>query len=152
MKKGQVLNLKIGYADGGAANYKRPFLIIDIKDNCIYSLNVSSLKNKTHKILFNSTLIINRYNPPLRFLSYLKLDALYKFPIVDGIEKHLMDSGNELNNIEFDYIYQYFTEFREKNRVIQKEVSIEELALYNEHINIYSDIDQKEIKEEYLLV
>ena len=152
MKKGQVLNLKVGYADGGAANYKRPFLIIDIRDNFIYGLNISSLKNKTHKVLFNSTLVINRFNPPLRVQSYLKLDALYKFPMIEGIAKHLMDNGNGLNNAEFDYIYQYFSEFREKNKVNQKEVSIEELALYNEHINIDNDINPREIIEEHLLV
>ncbi|MDB2085834.1 hypothetical protein [Clostridium paraputrificum] len=152
MKKGQVLNLKIGYADGGAANYKRPFLIIDIKGNCIYSLNISSLKNKTHKILYDSTLVINRYKPPLRVLSYLKLDALYKIPIVDGIEKHLMDKGNQLNKKEFDYIHQYFFEFKESNMVYQKEVSVEELALYNEYINIDDDMESKGIIEESVVV
>lgn len=152
MERGQVLNLKIGYADGGEANYKRPFLIIDIIDNCIYSLNVSSLKNKTHKILFNSTLVINRYTPPLKVASYLKLNALYKVPIVNGIEKHLMDNGNALNSNEFNYIYQYFREFREDNKVIEKEVSIEELALYNEHINIDTYINSKEIIGETISV
>lgn len=152
MKKGQSLNLKVSYADGGAANYKRPFLIIEVKDNYIYGLNVSSLSNKTHKVLLNSTLVIKRYNPPLRVLSYLKLDALYKFPIVDGIEKHLMDNGNELNKFEFEYIYQYYTEFKSNNRIIQKEVSIEELALHNKHVNIDNDIKLKEIIEEPILV
>lgn len=150
IKRGQVLNLKVGYADGGAANYKRPFLIMDIKDNFVYGLNVSSLRNKTHKILFNSTLIINRFNPPLRVLSYLKLDAVYKFPIVDGIEKHLMDNGNNLHSMEFDYIYEYFTEFKENNIVRQKEVSIEELALYNEHINLDGDIEEEILPREII--
>lgn len=156
MRKGQVLHLKVGYADGGAANYKRPFLIMDIQDNFIYGLNVSSLRNKTHKILYNSTVVINRFNPPLRVLSYLKLDALYKFPIVEGIEKHLMDNGNSLNSKEFDYIYEYFAEFKENNMVFQKEVSSEELALYNEHINLDDDIEEdilsKEIIKENILV
>ncbi len=153
MKAGQALWLKINYADGGVANYKRPFLIIDINESQIKVLNTSSLKGKVHKSLFNEVIIINRYKPPFREKSFLKIDALYILPNLPDLAKCLLDNGNSIDKKELDYIIQYFYDYSKNNNILTKEISAEELAIlnsseiileYEEEIVITDDIRIKE--------
>ncbi|MBC5626167.1 hypothetical protein H8S10_11935 [Clostridium sp. NSJ-49] len=128
---GQALNLKIGYADGGGANKNRPYLIIKKNENLVYALNVSSIKGKSHKVLYDSNIVINRYNPPFRMKSMVKMDSLYIIPTVEGLENCLFAEGKKLNSYDLDYIIKFFEDYRTDNTIVEKLVSKDELLINN---------------------
>ena len=141
--------VKLGYADGGCANYNRPFLIIDIIDGYIYALNVSSLPGKTEKILYDSNIAINRFKPLFKVKSIVKVDAIYIIPIVNGLEKCLMAKGQMLHDADLEYIKNYYLDYRENKNVSIQEITIEHLVENNPDKII---LDTNEIDNNAILV
>lgn len=75
---GQAVLGKIRFADGQMPQYKRTYLVINVKEDYIELLNVSSIKGKEHKLLYPTNLKITKYNPPFMKPSFVKLDSLVK--------------------------------------------------------------------------
>lgn len=96
-KIGQVLLGKLPYQDGEVPNYLRPYLIVEIGDNDIGVLIISSSEGKEHKLLFKSNYSIKIYNPPLLKPSFVKLDSLQKISISTANKMKLLDNGKSLN-------------------------------------------------------
>lgn len=131
ISEGHSLLLKIGYADGGEADKFRPFLIVKSKDELLYALNITSLRGKEHSVLYNNNLVINRYRPPFKHKSMVKLSAIYVLPKINGLEKCLLCGGDKINSLEIKYIQEYFDEFKKDNHVIEKIVTEDEILVYN---------------------
>ena len=95
IKEGTFLKFIPPTLSGGNSrdNKARYMLVIEnnLNDNFIKMINVSSTKNKEHKLLYDSNISIQNYSP-LPVPSFAKLDTLY-----------IIDYFNELENfIAFD--------------------------------------------------
>jgi hypothetical protein len=103
---GQCVKGLIGFVDGGVPLYDRPSLIIDVNidDQMALVLNVSSTYKKEHKLLFDSNLLINDYNPPLTESSFVKLDSSQWVSFYELSKYMLMDNGRVLSKIEISKI------------------------------------------------
>lgn len=117
---GQALFLNIErFGDGGECSYKRPFLIIDVdmQNNQLKMLNVSSSVGKEHKVLFKSNVPLKNYNPPFVKDSFVKLDRLY---VVDTpCDVKPMSKGQRLNQCDLDNVLQKFIAYNEDNEVTE---------------------------------
>ncbi|WP_261133789.1 hypothetical protein [Bacillus sp. Marseille-Q3570] len=119
---GQGLWLKMPFADGGKCNYERPFLVIriDSQNNKLLLLNVSSIKGKTHKLLFDSNKRLPKYNPPLSEPSFVKLDALYTIEYYNDLQTKLLSNGRQYDYEELQRITQLFDTYRKiKKNVLE---------------------------------
>lgn len=131
IKRGQGLFLEMDYADGKGITKKRPFLVIDVSENEIKVLNVSSLKNKEHKLGFKSNKRINKYKPPFIKPSFVKLDAIYIIEKDNRLEKFLLCDGRAMFPLELENIIESFYEFKNNNNVLMKNTSINEIIQIN---------------------
>ncbi|WP_291566999.1 MULTISPECIES: hypothetical protein [unclassified Clostridium] len=117
MRVGQGLLLKLDYADGAKANKKRTFLIIDIGFKNITLLNVSSVKGKTHKLLYPSNFKINKYNPPFVKSSFVKLDAEYIIEKDEELDHFIVNNGRAIHPEELKTIRENFRSYSNNNKV-----------------------------------
>lgn len=115
--------VSLNYADGGTSRGPRSFLVIDtdVVTNKITLLNVSSIRGKSHKLLYPSNEPIKRYNPPFYLRSFVKLDAIYQIEYFPELEDKLMANGRQLNTEEQIEIEDKFTAY----------------SLTNECLNVY---------------
>jgi hypothetical protein len=93
---GSGLYLQIPYfIDGGPCDSPRTFLVIGIDSatNVITALNVSSVEGKEEKLLYSTNHKIEKYNPPFKKSSFVKLDAVYEIEYFTEIEKAIFRSG-----------------------------------------------------------
>ncbi|NFH04133.1 hypothetical protein FDG46_04260 [Clostridium botulinum] len=131
MKCGQGLLLEMDYADGERITKKRPFLVIEVSEKKIKVLNVSSSKNKEHKLGFKSNKRINKYNPPFLKPSFVKLDALYIIEKDSRLKHFLLNNGRKIFPLELENIIESFYNFKKNNTVLQKNTSIDEILKVN---------------------
>ncbi|MHB9909226.1 hypothetical protein CF073_10480 [Clostridium botulinum] len=131
MKCGQGLLLEMDYADGERITKKRPFLVIEVSEKKIKVLNVSSSKNKEHKLGFKSNKRINKYNPPFLKPSFVKLDALYIIEKDSRLKHFLLNNGRKIFPLELENIIESFYDFKKNNTVLQKNTSIDEILKVN---------------------
>lgn len=73
---GQGILGRIKFRDGEMPQYDRPYLIVQVNNNSIGVLNVSSVKGKEDKAIFNTNYVISNFNPPFIKPSFVKLDSL----------------------------------------------------------------------------
>ncbi|WP_207635572.1 hypothetical protein [Clostridium botulinum] len=119
------------YADGERITKKRPFLVIEVSEKKIKVLNVSSSKNKEHKLGFKSNKRINKYNPPFLKPSFVKLDALYIIEKDSRLKHFLLNNGRKIFPLELENIIESFYNFKKNNTVLQKNTSIDEILKVN---------------------
>ncbi|AJE10340.1 MULTISPECIES: hypothetical protein [Clostridium] len=131
IKCGQGLLLEMDYADGERITKKRPFLVIEVSEKKIKVLNVSSSKNKEHKLGFKSNKRINKYNPPFLKPSFVKLDALYIIEKDSRLKHFLLNNGRKIFPLELENIIESFYDFKKNNTVLQKNTSIDEILKVN---------------------
>lgn len=114
---GNGLLLKIPYADGGPANKQRPFLVIDVSDNIVKMLNVSSTRGKERKLMFSSNERLHKYIPPFCRPSFVKLDGLYEVEYFEELEYLVLAGGKTLDPDELERIKNKFKEYAADNKV-----------------------------------
>jgi|SRR5690625_565063 len=115
---GHVLALKLPFANGSPCHSKRPFLVIDKKDDTLDLLNISSSRRKERKLLFPSNKKINNYNPPLDEPSFVKLDELYTIDYFDDLTKSIYKRRDPMDSTEVDSIIQEYLGYKQNNEVV----------------------------------
>lgn len=139
INSGNGLLLKMDYADGGKADKKRTFLVIGKHNDFFHLLNISSVKGKERRLGFRNNKNIVRYNPPFLKKSFVKLDALYIIPNSPEIEKVVLCNRRKMHPVQLKEIINSYEEYREKNEIFIKNVSIEELKENNPEISFECD-------------
>lgn len=84
---------------------KRYMLVInyDNETNTLKMINVSSLKGKEHKLLYDSNIEIKQYFP-LKVPTFAKLDTLYTIDNFDDLQNFVSFNGIKLNSTELSNI------------------------------------------------
>jgi hypothetical protein len=118
IKVGHALVLNLPFANGSPSFYKRPFLVIDIYDNFIDLLNVSSIKGKEKKLLYPSNKKIINYYPPFDVPSFVKMDELYTIEYFSDLNKSIYKQRPPLDDIEINRVIDSFHIYREYNEII----------------------------------
>lgn len=118
IQAGNGIYLKLPHFADGGEGYKRTLLVVNTEESAkrVLLLNVSSTKDKEHKLIRNSNELLLKYNPPFRRPSFIKLDSLYIIDYFDELSQLLFRSGlldpNELSRIQ-----NKFNEFSQSNQV-----------------------------------
>lgn len=84
---------------------KRYMLVInsDSQNNIIKMINVSSIKGKEHKLLYDSNIEIKEYMP-LPVPTFAKLDTLYTIDNFEGLQNFISFDGEKMNDTEMSNI------------------------------------------------
>lgn len=102
IEEGHLLKFIPPILDGmSAGNKKRYMLVInsDDENNTIEMINVSSIKGKEHKLLYDSNIEIKNYNP-LPVPTFAKLDTLYTIDNFSDLSNCISFNGNKIDNSE----------------------------------------------------
>lgn len=127
---GLGLLLRLPFADNGVLSGRRTFLLIGEEDNYLLLLNVSSTKNKEHKLLLDSNEEIINYNPPFKVSSFVKFDALYKVEKCEEVDKCILSKGQSLDTNEFHRLYELYCEYIKKHPISESTTIASELRDY----------------------
>lgn len=111
---GQGLFGKIRFKDGVYPKYDRPYLIIDIKDDSIGVLNISSAVGKAAKLLLTTNKFINKHDPPFKKKSFAKLDSLTYISINEVDNMQVLANGKSLDTAELNSIIKQVDEFKDR--------------------------------------
>lgn len=106
IEEGHLLKFIPPILDGmSAGNKKRYMLVINCDDenNIIEMINVSSIKGKEHKLLYDSNIEIKNYNP-LPVPTFAKLDTLYTIDNFSDLSNCISFNGNKIDNSEISKI------------------------------------------------
>lgn len=117
LQEGQFIHFIPPKLDGNTNNTKKRYLLIlniDNTTNTIQMLNVSSLKGKEHKLLYDSNFLIQNYFP-LPLPTFVKLDVLYIVHNFKFLSKYIAFNGIKLNNSEFSIIKSKYSNFIKNN-------------------------------------
>ena len=101
---GQLLYLKLPFADGGLCTYKRTFLVFEVAENRIKLFNASSISGKAHKLLFRSNIKVNNYWPPFKCPTFVKIDAVYDIEYLNLLDTAILANGQTLNTVDLNNI------------------------------------------------
>lgn len=102
IEEGHLLKFIPPILDGmSAGNKKRYMLVINCDDenNIIEMINVSSVKGKEHKLLYDSNIEIKNYNP-LPVPTFAKLDTLYTIDNFSDLSNCISFNGTKIDNSE----------------------------------------------------
>lgn len=93
------------FVDGTMPSYARTYLVIDVSDDYIDVLNVSSIRGKERKLAFPTNERLRKYNPPFLKASFVKLDSLTRVSKSEWGNLQILNNGqtldlNELNRIK----------------------------------------------------
>lgn len=106
----------------------------DVTNNRIEMINVSSIKGKEHKLIYNSNIIINNYHP-LPLPSFAKLDTMYLLDNFEELNKYIALEGKKMNGREFFNIikqrFEYVNKYGKCNNV---NITEAEFKKVNKHI------------------
>ena len=97
---GQGVLGKITFKDGKEPLYDRTYLVVDVTDNYIEVLNVSSTKGKEYKLLFPYNEELKVYKPPFLKPSFVKLDSLVRVSKEDWRHLRILCNGACLDSTE----------------------------------------------------
>lgn len=107
---------------------KRYMLVINCNNNLIEMLNVSSIKGKAHKLLYDSNIEIKNYFP-LPVPTFAKLDTLYTIDNFKNLQNFIGFNGHKLNYSEFSRIklerYNYIKNSNPTNVINYTQVDFE---------------------------
>lgn len=103
-KVGQAVCGKIRFKDGAMPEYDRTYLVVTVEQDYIEVLNVSSIRGKEHKLLFETNEKINQNWPPFKWPSFVKLDSLTRVPTEDFAKIHVLCGGRQLNSTDLSNI------------------------------------------------
>ncbi len=109
---GQAILGRIPYPDGEMPEYIRPYLIVGVQADCIFTLNVSSTRGKERKLAFPVNEALIKYNPPFNRSSFVKLDTLTRIDVADFYRFRLAHNGARLDSGELERIIRLLNERR----------------------------------------
>ena len=101
---GQGILGKITFKDGQEPEYRRTYLIVEVDDEGISVLNVSSLEGKEWKLAYKTNMKLEHYAPPFVKPSFVKLDSLVKVSFEDCGDIRLLSGGRQLEAEEMERI------------------------------------------------
>lgn len=108
---GQGVKGRARFRDGEMPLYDRVYLVVEVGENYIGVLNLSSIRGKERKLAFDSNVKLERYNPPFYRPSFVKLDSLTYITVDDHFELTLLCDGKKLNTEELESILQMYPDF-----------------------------------------
>lgn len=88
IEEGHLLKFIPPILDGNSLSNKKRYMLVinsDSQNNIIKMINVSSIKGKEHKLLYDSNIEIKEYMP-LPVPTFAKLDALYTIDNFEGLQ------------------------------------------------------------------
>jgi hypothetical protein len=141
---GQALLFQAFFANGVECSYKRPFLVIENTGSVLRMLNVSSVKNKAHKLVMPSNKRIYPFKPPFSNSSFVKLDELYEMEYFLELDNAILASGQTLNSTVLQNIQSSFYTYSTTNRVENVNFSKEEILARNSDLILKSVAPTKE--------
>lgn len=97
---GQGVLGKAKFVDGVTPGYRRPYLVVDVQDDGVSILNVSTTQDKEHKLLMETNLAIDNYNPPFIKPSFVKLDSKVFVSNEELSNFRLLKAGQCLNELD----------------------------------------------------
>ena len=95
--EGQGILGRTKFKDGSFPTYDRTYLIVNVFDDYIEVLNVSSLKGKERKLAFPANKRIHLFNPPFLKPSFVKLDSLSRIYKDEWSGFKLLCKGDTMN-------------------------------------------------------
>lgn len=101
---GQGLYGRIRFRDGCMPEYDRTYLLVDIKQDAVGLINVSSIAGKERKLLFPSNRPLVNENPPFLKKCFVKMDSLVYISIAQANGLVTLHRGDTLNNVELTSI------------------------------------------------
>jgi len=111
----QAFIIKLPYIDGVVPNKKRPYLIINVAEERIETLKISSIEDKIGKLCFDENVLINNENPPFSKPSFVVINELYIINKNKSLSNHLLDNGSKLCETEFERIYRRHDIYKKNN-------------------------------------
>lgn len=106
VEEGHLLKFIPPILDGMATGNKKRYMLVincDDENNIIEMINVSSVKGKEHKLLYDSNIEIKNYNP-LPVPTFAKLDTLYTIDNFSDLSNCISFNGTKINNSEITNI------------------------------------------------
>lgn len=106
IEDGHLLKFIPPMLDGNSfSNKKRYMLVIDCdnQNNIIKMINVSSIKGKEHKLLYDSNIEIKEYMP-LPVPTFAKLDTLYTIDNFEDLQNFISFGGEKMSDSEMSNI------------------------------------------------
>ena len=123
ISEGQLLRFIPPKLDGGDIGTKHRYMLVTKNDsinNIIEMINVSSIKGKEHKLIYNSNIQINNYYP-LPVPTFAKLDTVYKLENFEELSRFIYFDGEKINKEEFERIfdekYKYTCKYNKNNTI-----------------------------------
>ena len=101
---GQGVLGRIRFVDGTIPAYDRTYLVVNVEADYIEVLNVSSIRGKEKKLMYPTNKALQKYNPPFRKPSFVKLDSLTIVPRAEWANLHTLSGGAVLDASEFSAV------------------------------------------------
>ena len=95
---------RVQFVDGTMPSYNRTYLVVNVSNDYIELLNVSSIKGKERKLAFPTNEQLLVYNPPFLKPSFVKLDSLVRVAQCDWGGLTILNQGTPLNRTELNRI------------------------------------------------
>ena len=102
IEEGHLLKFIPPILDGMSEGSKKRYMLVincDDENNIIEMINVSSVKGKEHKLLYDSNIEIKNYNP-LPVPTFAKLDTLYTIDNFKDLSNCISFNGIKITNSE----------------------------------------------------
>lgn len=125
--EGQFLSFIPPKLAGGESGTKNRYMLVtknDVTNNKIEMINVSSIKGKEHKLIYDSNIIINNYFP-LPKPSFAKLDTIYLLDNFEDLNRYIAFKGERISENELINIINQRIEYISKKGKC-KNINIEE--------------------------
>ncbi len=135
IEKGQFLYFTPPKLEGGdIGNKKRYMLVIenDTTDNSIKMINVSSLRGKEFKLLYNSNFNIQNFKP-LPAPSFAKLSTTYIIDNFDGLENYIAFNNAKIAETQLSDIENKRLQYISNNNLEVIQYTENEFNQYNKN-------------------
>ena len=137
IEEGQFLKFIPPILDGNSDSNKKRYMLIlncDEENNTIEMVNVSSIKGKEYKLLYDSNIEIKNYNP-LPVPTFVKLDTLYTVDNFSDLQKFISFNGTKISNSEISNIklqrYNYIKKYKSINVINYSESDFKKFNFIN---------------------
>lgn len=106
IEEGHLLRFIPPILDGNVFDNKKRYMLVinyDNQNNIIKMINISSIKGKEHKLLYDSNIEIKEYMP-LPVPTFAKLDTLYTIDNFEGLQNFISFDGEKMSESEMSNI------------------------------------------------
>ncbi len=139
IEEGQILKFIPPLLDGNSQENKKRYMLVincDDENNLIKMLNVSSLKGKEHKLIYDSNIEIKNHSP-LPVPTFVKLDTMYMIDNFNDLQNFISFDGVKLDNAELSNIklerYNYIKDSKPTNVINFTEEDFKSSNFNNAH-------------------